>query len=171
MVPRSKNSPIGSAASSPLLHIDTARLYRDGVGAEGVDKTELEALAPELRRIHQTVVDKSAGGLNAEFACLALHDNMPGSLSQIDVAAEQLRRFEDIVVIGIGGSSLGAKAVYQALNADEPGARHPRLHFLENIDPRNLDSFIQNRSAEKAAVICISKSGGTIETVVQYLIM
>ncbi|MBI5783533.1 MAG: glucose-6-phosphate isomerase, partial [Gammaproteobacteria bacterium] len=47
----------------------------------------------------------------------------------------------------------------------------PRLHFLENIDPRNLDSFIQNRSAEKAAVICISKSGGTIETVVQYLIM
>ncbi len=168
---RSKNSPAGSAASSPLLHIDTARLYRDGVGAEGIDRTEIQTLAPELRRAHQAVIDKSAGGLNAEFACLNLHDNMSESLPQIEAAAEQLRRFEDIAVIGIGGSSLGAKAVYQALNVDEPGARQVRLHFLENIDPRHLDSFIRNRSAEKTAVICISKSGGTIETIVQYLII
>ena len=171
MVQRSKNSPVSSAASSPLLHINPARLYRDNIGAEGVDKAEIEALAPELRRIHQAVIDKSAGGLNAEFACLSLHDNMPGSLPQIEAAAEQLHRFEDVAVIGIGGSSLGAKAVYQALNTDEPAARHPRLHFLENIDPHNLDSFIRNRAAEKTAVICISKSGGTIETVVQYLIV
>lgn len=170
MVSHSKNSPAGLTTSSPLLHIDTARLYREGVGAEGIDKTEIEALAPELRRMHQAVFDKSEGGLNAEFACLGLHDSMPESLPPIEAAAEQLRRFKDVAIIGIGGSSLGAKAVYQAL-VGEPGARYPRLHFLENIDPRNLDLFIRNCSAEKAAVICISKSGGTIETVVQYLIV
>ena len=168
VAPPSKNSP---ASSPPSLQIDTARLYRDGVGAEGIDRTEVEALAPELRRVHQAVIDKSAGGLGAEFACLNLHDSMPESLPQIEAAAEQMRHFEDVAVIGIGGSSLGAKAVYRALNAHEPGARSPRLHFLENIDPRNLDSFVRTRSAEKSAVICISKSGGTIETVVQYLIV
>jgi len=166
VAPPSKNSP----ASPPLLQIDTARLYRDSVGAEGIDRTEVEALAPELRRVHQAVVDKSAGGLDAEFACLALHDSMPATLPAIETAAEQLRHFEDVAVIGIGGSSLGAKAVYQAL-VDEPGARRPRLHFLENIDPRNLDVFIRNRSAEKSAVVCISKSGGTIETAIQYMIL
>ena len=171
MVPHSKNSPASPTSSSPLLHIDTTRLYREGVGAEGIDKTEIEALAPEFRRVHQTVIDKSAGGLNAEFACLSLHDSMPESLPQIEAAAEQMRHFEDVAVIGIGGSSLGAKAVYQALGADEPGPRRPRLHFLENLDPRHLDSLRRNRSAEKTAVICISKAGGTIETIVQYLIV
>ncbi len=169
-MPHSKNSTTGLTTSSPLLHIDTTRLYRDGIGAEGVDRTEVEALAPELRRVHQAVIDKSAGGLNAEFACLTLHDSMPESLPQIEAAAEQLRHFEDVAVIGIGGSSLGAKAVHQALGADESGPRRPRLHFLENIDPRNLDSFTRSRSAEKTAVICISKSGGTIETVIQYML-
>jgi len=171
VVPHSKNSPASPTSSSPLLHIDTTRLYREGVGAEGIDKTEIEALAPEFRRVHQTVIDKSAGGLNAEFACLSLHDSMPESLPQIEAAAEQMRHFEDVAVIGIGGSSLGAKAVYQALGADEPGPRRPRLHFLENLDPRHLDSLRRNRSAEKTAVICISKAGGTIETIVQYLIV
>ncbi|GAB4514838.1 MAG: glucose-6-phosphate isomerase [Sulfuricaulis sp.] len=171
MAQHSKNSPASPAASSPLLHINTARLYRDGIGAEGIDKAEIKALALELQRVHQVVVNKSTGGLNAEFACLNLHDSMPELLPPIEAAAEQLQRFEDIAVIGIGGSSLGAKAVYQSLGADELVPRRSRLHFLENIDPRHLDSFIQNRSAEKTAVICISKSGGTIETVIQYLIV
>jgi len=166
VAPPSKNPP----SSAPLLQLDTARLYRDGVGAEGIDRTEVEALAPELRRVHQAVIDKSAGGLDAEFACLTLHDSMPASLPAVEAAAEQLHHFEDVAVIGIGGSSLGAKAVYQAL-VEDPGARRPRLHFLENIDPRNLDVFMRNRSADKAAVICISKSGGTIETAIQYLIL
>lgn len=167
MAPPNNNS---STPSLSLLHIDTTRLYREGVGAEGISQTEFEALAPEQRRVHKILVEKSAGGPDAEFACLNLHHDMPATLPAIEAAAVQLRRFENIAVIGIGGSSLGAKAVYQAL-VEKPGAQYPRLHFLENIDPRNLDLFMRNCSAEKAAVVCISKSGGTVETVIQYLIV
>ena len=90
------NSKISSPhpASSLLLHIDTACLYRDSIGTEGVDRSEIESLAPELHRIHQTLTKKSAGGLDAEFACLSLHNTMPESLPPIEAAAEQLRRFE-----------------------------------------------------------------------------
>ncbi|MCR4347880.1 MAG: hypothetical protein NUV55_11870 [Sulfuricaulis sp.] len=167
------NSKISSPhpASSLLLHIDTACLYRDSIGTEGVDRSEIESLAPELHRIHQTLTKKSAGGLDAEFACLSLHNTMPESLPPIEAAAEQLRRFEDIAVIGIGGSSLGAKAVHQALEMDMPGPALPRLNFLENINPRQLDKLLRNWSAEKTAIIAISKSGGTIETVIQFLIV
>ena len=160
-----------NTSSPPLLRIDTTRLYRDGVGAEGVAKEELAALTPELRRIHQTLTAKSKGGLNAEFASLNLHDAMPPSLPQIEAMAEQIRRFEDVAVIGIGGSSLGAKALHQALTAAESTAPAPTLHFLENIDPFSLQSLLQHRSPEKVAIICISKSGGTIETAIQYLIL
>ena len=171
LVPHSKNSPVKAGSSAPLLHIDTARLYREAVGAEGLDRSDIEALAPQLRRVHQVLTEKSAGGLEAEFACLALHDSMPESLPSIEAAAEQIRRFEDVAVIGIGGSSLGAKAVYQALNGARSHSQYPRLHFLENINPNNLDALTRHRPAEKVAVICISKSGGTIETIIQYLIV
>ena len=158
-------------SSQKLLHIDTRRLYRDSVGAEGVATAEIDALVPELKRIHQTLIKKSAGGLDAEYACLNLHATMPDSLPQIEAMAEQIRRFPDVAVIGIGGSSLGAKAVYQALAATGSDSPQPTLHFLENIDPYHLDTLLRHRSAEQVAVIGISKSGGTIETAVQYLLL
>ncbi len=158
-------------SSQKLLHIDTGRLYRQGVGAEGVAPPELDALAPELKRVHRELEKKSAGGLEAEFACLNLHTGMQSSLAQIETLAEQVRHFEDVAVIGIGGSSLGAKAVHQALTATAGGASTPVLHFLENTDPYRLEALLRLRKAENVAVVCISKSGGTIETVVQYLIL
>ncbi|MEK7716968.1 MAG: hypothetical protein AAB322_04355, partial [Pseudomonadota bacterium] len=165
------NSSPQNTSSQKLLHIDSARLYRDGVGAEGITTAEMEELAPELRRIHQIVVAQSRGGLDAEFACLNLHAVMPDSLASIEAMAMQIRRFEDVVVIGIGGSSLGAKAVHHAMTAVRPDSSAPRLHFLENIDSYRLHALLQNRKAEKTGVICISKSGGTIETAIQYLIL
>jgi glucose-6-phosphate isomerase len=165
------NSSPQNPSSQKLLHLDSARLYRDGVGAEGVTTAEMEELAPELRRIHQIVVAQSRGGADAEFASLNLHSIMPDSLASIEAMAAQLRHFEDVVVIGIGGSSLGAKAVHHAMTAVRPDSSAPGLHFLENIDPYRLRAFLQNRKAEKAGVICISKSGGTVETSIQYLIL
>ncbi len=167
--PRHSSAP--NASSRKLLQIDTARLYRDGVGAEGVTTNELDELAPELRRIHQTVLEKSRGGIDAEFASLNLHAVMPDSLASIEAMAAQLRRFEDVIVIGIGGSSLGAKAVHHAMMAVRPDPAAPTLHFLENIDSYRLHALLQNRQAEKTGVICISKSGGTVETAIQYLIL
>jgi glucose-6-phosphate isomerase len=165
------HSSAASASSRKLVQIDTARLYRDNIGAEGITTAELDGLAPELRRIHQTVMAQSRGGLDAEFACLDLHATMPDSLAPIEAMAAQIRQFEDVIVIGIGGSSLGAKAVHHAMTAVCPDSSAPRLHFLENIDLYRLRTILQTRKAEKVGVICISKSGGTIETAIQYLIL
>jgi glucose-6-phosphate isomerase len=167
---RNNSSPQNTSSQKPL-HIDSARLYRDGVGAEGITTAEMEELAPELRRIHQIVVAQSRGGEDAEFASLNLHAIMADSLASIEAMAAQIRRFEDVVVIGIGGSSLGAKAVHHAITSVRPDSSAPSLHFLENIDPYRLRFILQSRKAEKVGVICISKSGGTVETAIQYLIL
>lgn len=69
---------------------------------------------------------------------------------------------KDIVVIGIGGSSLGIKAVDSLLAAKND--RPAKLHFFENSDPVNISKTLGKLTKESSLFIVISKSGGTIET-------
>jgi len=69
---------------------------------------------------------------------------------------------ETIAVIGIGGSSLGAKAVYEFI---KPVKDLPRkLYFFESTDPINITNLLSIFNIEKTHFLVISKSGNTIET-------
>jgi glucose-6-phosphate isomerase len=82
------------------------------------------------------------------------------------------------IVVGIGGSNLGTKAIYDALCGSydqlEPG-RYPRLLFAETTDPEWLvkaTSLIGTLgSPEEVLVSVISKSGGTTETLANFEII
>lgn len=68
-----------------------------------------------------------------------------------------------VLVIGIGGSSLGASAVYEALGREIITP----IYFLETIDPdqyENLEGLLRDGGAVQ--VVIISKSGTTLETAV-----
>lgn len=69
----------------------------------------------------------------------------------------------DIAVIGIGGSSLGIKAVDSLL--DFKGNKKRALHYFENSDPIDITRTMAKLKKEQTLFIVISKSGGTIETV------
>lgn len=85
-------------------------------------------------------------------------------------------KFDDVVVVGIGGSSLGAKALVNAL-ADaqwnimtkEQRKGLPRMHFLENIDPDRYSEVVDKLNMKKTLICVISKSGKTPETSANYL--
>ena len=69
---------------------------------------------------------------------------------------------ETIVVIGIGGSSLGAKAVYEFI---KPTRMLPRkLYFFESTDPVNIATLLEKINFETSHFLVISKSGTTVET-------
>lgn len=161
-------APVASAvnARGHRLHFDTTHMYTTPEGVSAVEFTDLQ---PELTRVHNVVRAKTHAGLDAEFACLNLPELMAPQLAEIERAAVDIRRYRDVVVAGIGGSSLGAKAVYYALRDVAPDVQRPTLHFLENIDPYHLEFLLVRLKPETTAVIAISKSGGTIETVVQFL--
>lgn len=152
------------------IDIQTGNFLAEQVGAEGVTRAELASIAPDCAAAHRRLADGSGGGLGAEYAGLNLPREMPASLAEIRAVVDELRRFDDVVVIGIGGSSLGAKAVCQAA-AHKLKTDPPRLRFVENVDPYSLHRLLAQLDAARTAVVCISKSGGTIETVVQYLIL
>ncbi len=67
-----------------------------------------------------------------------------------------------IVVLGIGGSSLGTYAIHKFLQHKE---NDKKLHFLESTDPLDIDNRVSKIDLEDALFIVISKSGTTIETV------
>ncbi len=86
--------------------------------------------------------------------------------------------FSDVVVLGIGGSALGAIALRGALcspvwNAlsDEQREFFPRLHVLDNVDPDTMASLLERIRLGSTLFVVISKSGGTAETMAQYLIV
>lgn len=74
-------------------------------------------------------------------------------------------KFSSIVVLGIGGSSLGIKVILRALLA--PQARN-HIYILENIDPDYIDEVNSQIVLPSTLFIVISKSGQTPETISQY---
>lgn len=68
----------------------------------------------------------------------------------------------DIAIIGIGGSSLGIKAIDSLISSKNASSR--KLHFFENSDPVDISKTLGLLKKESTIFIVISKSGGTIET-------
>ena len=73
-----------------------------------------------------------------------------------------LKEAKNIVVVGIGGSSLGAKAVDSMLKHKNTTGKN--LYFFENSDPIDISNTLSKLNKEETLFIIISKSGGTIET-------
>ena len=81
--------------------------------------------------------------------------------------------YEHMLVLGIGGSALGARALQKAFASgqDSPNHTGPWLWILDNVCSQTLESWLDKLPAEKTIVVCISKSGGTIETIAQYFLV
>ncbi|HHB94490.1 MAG TPA: glucose-6-phosphate isomerase, partial [Campylobacterales bacterium] len=73
------------------------------------------------------------------------------------------KNIENIMVLGIGGSSLGAKAIFEFLKPMEKPKRE--LFFFESTDPLNIDYLLKQVDIDKTHFLVISKSGGTVETI------
>ncbi len=87
-------------------------------------------------------------------------------------------RFDNVLVLGIGGSALGGLAVTEALlkpywNLLTPEQRNnfPRIFFLDNIDPDTMNGLFELLDFKKTLVNVITKSGSTAETMSQFMIV
>jgi len=119
--------------------------------------------------------------VNPTEARPALHTALRGSLTQARVAADahaeariaRARMHEliaaltasevtDIVSVGIGGSDLGPRLAVDALSGPLPGRF--RVHFLSNVDGGAAERTLAGLDPARTAVLLISKSFGTQET-------
>jgi len=83
-------------------------------------------------------------------------------ISQIRVYTKNIKQ-KYIIVLGIGGSSLGARAIYEFLLPSKNFDKE--LIFLETIDPLKVNFCINKINLDNAHFVVVSKSGNTIETI------
>lgn len=72
------------------------------------------------------------------------------------------KKFDDLIVIGIGGSELGPRAHYSALHYLSKPGRH--VYFISNVDPDDAAAVLKQVNLKRTLVVAISKSGTTLET-------
>ncbi|MFC1748502.1 glucose-6-phosphate isomerase [Pseudomonadota bacterium] len=86
-------------------------------------------------------------------------------------ASDSKGKYKNIVVLGIGGSSLGTICLQQSLKHLYVNERStsPKLHVLDNIDPTLIAEIQDVIEFSSTLFIVVTKSGGTPETISQYL--
>lgn len=83
-----------------------------------------------------------------------------------EIANEKGEKFTTVVQIGIGGSDLGPRAMYIALEnwAKANGKLKMNAKFISNVDPDDAAAVLHDTDVEHALFILVSKSGTTLET-------
>lgn len=85
----------------------------------------------------------------------------------------RLKAYKHMLVLGIGGSALGARAMQRAFapGQDGPGHKGPWLWIADNVCAEQFEALLGKLNPAETVVVCISKSGGTIETLAQYFLV
>ncbi|MBU1229050.1 MAG: glucose-6-phosphate isomerase [Proteobacteria bacterium] len=123
-----------------------------------------------------------AGELAARLAGEIAAGRLPFLATPFMAALEQelaalesgfLKPFEHMLLLGIGGSALGARALQKAFapGQDLPGHRGKSLWIMDNVDAAVLQAHLDRLPPEKTLVYVVSKSGDTIETIGQYFLV
>jgi glucose-6-phosphate isomerase len=141
----------------------------------GVTDRELAEVAPRLRELTRTMAaERKAGRAELRYRDLPYDEEMS------DAVAREVEHFRDrcelLVVLGIGGSALGSRALHEALNPctynllTGRARTGPQLFVLDNVDPDHVKAVadLVAARAKKAVVNVVSKSGRTIETMAQF---
>ena len=71
-------------------------------------------------------------------------------------------KFKSLIHVGIGGSDLGPRSLYEALRPY--GRKQREVHFISNVDPDDAAAVLRRVDLSTALVNIVSKSGTTLET-------
>jgi len=157
------------------LTIDYTYMLAESIGSEhGLKLAEIEALAPKLKEIKEGFELRLRQG-ELEFV------NLPYAVDEaqdiLRFAASLREEFEQFVLVGIGGSSLGPQAICQALchpyhnllgKAARGGAM--QMFFCDNIDPDEIAGLLEVVDPRQAVFNIVTKSGSTAETMGNFLV-
>jgi glucose-6-phosphate isomerase len=147
--------------------IEDAREQR--IGRHGISAT---ALTDTLARAGEALDWLRARHGDGGLPLLRYPDKSDDLAGIRDAAAKLTAGASDLVILGTGGSSLGAQALVQLAGYGVSGVgafRSPRLHFMDNLDPASFAALLQNLPLKTSRFIAISKSGGTGETLMQVI--
>jgi glucose-6-phosphate isomerase len=132
---------------------------RSGISKELVEQSDLQ-----IKNIHQEIMTERKAGK------LGFYDLPEQDVSHITQYTDNIRnQFDTIVVLGIGGSALGNKAIFSALKVEKQLPR--KVVVADNVDPLMLKEILDSIDLKRTLFNVITKSGTTAETMSVFLIL
>ena len=168
-----------TSSSDMTIRLDYTNMMAPPIDG-GITAAEWAEAGAQFTAAHQGVVDQYSEGT---LGFLDVPEDRSLHRQTLDFAERQRQRrgddsLTDVVVLGIGGSALGPIALRTALCApqwnlldDSSRGGNPRLHVLDNVDPANIAALLARLDLRHSLFVVTSKSGGTAETMAQYLII
>jgi glucose-6-phosphate isomerase len=159
-----------------MLRFDFSSCMSDAIGWEhGVTSEDVASIQPRIASAHGEL-QKWRASKDAIFMDYPFEAGLAARLRK--PAAEIRNSFDNLVVLGIGGSALGLRSLAQALlppyaNLLERKWRNnaPRLFVCDNIDPDYFGSLLEVIDVKDTCFHVISKSGNTTETMSQFFVV
>lgn len=152
------------------LSLDVNRCFDPAAG--GVDRADLAGLAAAAAAAFDAFEARRRSG---EIGFAELPRDAAAAEAATRLAGELAASFENLLVLGIGGSSLGGRAIVSALchpfHNLLPRARRGglRVFFPDNSDPATFEALLATLDLEETCFATVTKSGGTAETMAQHL--
>jgi glucose-6-phosphate isomerase len=162
--------------SKQTIRSDFDNLMAQVIGPEhGITEQELKEVAPLATQfVHALKEERAAGKL--QFLDLPYDKKTVALILETTDAIKG--KFKNLIVVGIGGSALGSIAIHTALNhpfynilGDKERNGSPRIFVLDNIDPDRFSGLMDIIKPEETLFNFITKSGTTVETMSQFLII
>ena len=160
---------------SMQLKLDYNNMMKAFIGEEGFTEAEIKSNTDLAKSAFETVAANRGKGM---MGWTELPYNQKETVEDIIATAKEIKkRFDNFVVLGIGGSALGPTAVFQALchlrHNELPRSKRkfPKLYVEDNVDPERMAALLDVIDLEKTVFNVITKSGATSETMSQYLII
>lgn len=130
------------------------------------------AYAPHMAR-HAALGERLAKELHAgelPFLTLSYRARLE---EQLLALSPTLQQYKHMLILGIGGSALGARALQHAFAPGQNGPNHQGrcLWIADNVCATTFESWLKALNPAETIVVTISKSGGTIETLAQYFLV
>jgi len=147
----------------PLVTYDATNMMAKAVGRAGARPQEIRKLTKRLNAAKKAVIRLSKTGSQG---WMTLPDDVTMA-KRIKAMAAKKKRFTACLVIGIGGSDLGARALYHALS----GKGMDLVFAGANTDPDELACLMSCMDLKRTLVNVISKSGDTVEPMATFLIV
>lgn len=160
------------ATATTPIHFDFTNVLEGAVGSEaGLSEASLASLEPASAQALDAVLARR----EQDLRWLDLPHRTDFRDEALAFAGEIAGRFRNVCVLGIGGSALGITALSSALSGSFPEldgeSGRPRLFVLDNVDPDLVGEFLERVDPRETLFNVISKSGGTAETMSQFLIV